>query len=943
MKINTLIAILFLSVLFSNAFADIITIPIRTFIGHTDLVWSVSFSPDGQYALSGSFDKTLKLWDVNSGVEIHSFRGHTDAVRSVAFSPDGRYALSGSDDSMIKRWDVNSGAEIRSFRGHTSAVYSVAFSPDGRYALSGSNNKTFKLWEVNSGVEIRSFRGHTSHVWSVAFSPDGRYALSGSTDETLKLWDVNNGAEIRSFSGHTSYVRSVAFSPNGQYALSGSDDQTLKLWDVNSGAEIRTFRGHSDNVRSVAFSPNGQYALSGSPDKMLKLWDVNSGAEIHTFRGHTHFVLSVAFSPDGRYALSGSEDQTLKLWDTGLGSPLPPANVPPTAAFFISTTHGEAPLTVTLDASSSTDSDGTIVSYAWTANGQHFASSNVVTNTFNPGKYTIILTITDNQGLTATTQQHLSVTAPNQAPIARFAVTPTQGQAPLTVTLNGSASTDPDGTIAWYSWWASDGQTALGVTATMTFQQPGTYTINLGVGDNVGVANTNTAQQTVTVTEAPKPPVANFTALPTQGQAPLTVNFDASGSHDPEGAIVSYEWSAGGPPFATGKTISNTFTPGDYTITLTVKDNQGLTATAQHLSVTVNQAPIAQFTITPIQGQVPLTVNLDASTSTDDSIITQYNWSASDGQTASGKNVVMTFPNAGTYTVNLVVTDDKGAPSTNSAQQTVTVIPKPVPKIPPVATLIVFPKNGAAPLTVNLDGSQSIDSDGNIIEHAWTASDGQQTSGGNQQITFANAGTYTIALTVTDNDGLTATAQDTVTVTVPIEPTSGQAIIIAAGGAQPDNTLFKYSNDFVQRMYRLLKEGGFSDTAIHYMNPYAPDIDVNGYPDDGQLDENRRDYPLFDPAQELPQAFANAASNLKAGQQFVFYLHGHAEQDEFLITPSYPLSALYLRDLLATLPTGVTQIIILDSCYSGSFFDELKGVEGRILISSGRSDVYLEY
>jgi hypothetical protein len=157
----------------------------------------------------------------------------------------------------------------------------------------------------------------------------------------------------------------------------------------------------------------------------------------------------------------------------------------------------------------------------------------------------------------------------------------------------------------------------------------------------------------------------------------------------------------------------------------------------------------------------------------------------------------------------------------------------------------------------------------------------------------------------------------------------GQAIIITAGGAQPDNTLFEYSNDFTQRMYRLLKERGFSDADIHYMNPWQPDIDLDGYPDD-----NRQDYNLFDPEPELEVAFAQAAANLSAGQQFVFYLHGHARPDHFLITPSYELTANRLGDLLATLPAGVQQVIILDSCYSGSFADELAGVENRVVITS---------
>ena len=302
---------------------------VRSFSGHSSWVNSVAFSPDGRYALSGSGDMTLKLWEVATGKEIRSFSGHTNTVYSVAFSPDGRYIISGSWDMTLKLWDVTTGKEVRSFYGHTNKVYSVAFSPDGNYALSSSEDGTLKLWEVPTGREIRSFLVHLQptvryeeprdYCPSAVFSPDGRYALSGCSDKTLKLWEVATGQEVRSFSGHTGVVWSVVFSPDGCYALSGSWDKTLKLWDVSTGKEIRSFSGHTDEVSSVAFSPDGNYALSSSEDGTLKLWVMATGQEVRSFSGHTNWINSVAFSPDGRYALSGSRDNTLKLWDVASG------------------------------------------------------------------------------------------------------------------------------------------------------------------------------------------------------------------------------------------------------------------------------------------------------------------------------------------------------------------------------------------------------------------------------------------------------------------------------------------------------------------------------------------------------------------------------------------------------------------------------------------------
>jgi PKD repeat protein len=251
---------------------------------------------------------------------------------------------------------------------------------------------------------------------------------------------------------------------------------------------------------------------------------------------------------------------------------------------------------------------------------------------------------------------------------------------------------------------------------------------------------------------------------------------------------------------------------------------------------------------------------------------------------------------------------------------------------PPQANFTMSPNQGYATLTVSLDASTSTD-DGNIVQYQWTSSDGQTAEGIQTSLTFSQVGTHNITLTVTDNEGATASTTQSLTVNQRDEGV-GQAIIIAAGGAQQSNTLFRYSNEFTQRFYRLLKQRGFEDENVYYMNPHAPNIDnLEGY-----LEEDKHDYKLFDPASELSTAFQQAASKLQAGQQFIFFLHGHASQNNFRIKPDYELSANHLGELLAMLPAGVQQIIILDSCYSGSFFDELAGVDGRILISSADSN-----
>jgi predicted NACHT family NTPase len=175
----------------------------------------------------------VRLWDVATGRCLRTFEGHTQMVYAVALSPDGRLALSGSQDQSVRLWEVATGRCLRTLRGHTGYVPAVALAAGGRLALSGSFDGTVRLWEVTTGRCLRTFEGHTQMVYAVALSPDGRLALSGSQDESVRLWEVATGRCLRTLQGHRGAVSAVALSPDGRLALSCGVDKTTRVWFLN--------------------------------------------------------------------------------------------------------------------------------------------------------------------------------------------------------------------------------------------------------------------------------------------------------------------------------------------------------------------------------------------------------------------------------------------------------------------------------------------------------------------------------------------------------------------------------------------------------------------------------------------------------------------------------------------------------------------------------------
>ncbi len=471
-----------------------------------------------------------------------------------------------------------------------------------------------------------------------------------------------------------------------------------------------------------------------------------------------------------------------------------PTNAPPTADFSYTPTNPPVGAWVQFDASSSSDSDGSITTYAWNFGDGSTDSGVARWHRFdNPGTYIVTLTVTDNNGATNTMTQAIQVGSINQAPVAAFAATPVQPMVNAWVQFDASASSDADGSIVSYAWNFGDGTTDSGSVIWHRFTSSGTFVVTLTVTDNDGA--TDSTSTAIQVGSANQPPVASFIYSPTNPLVNAWIQFNATGSTDSDGTIASYAWNFGDGTTDTGSVVWHRFSAaGTYLVTITVTDNDGASSTTSQSVVVggaANAAPTAAFSYLPAVPMISEWVRFDGTSSTDsDGTISSYQWSFGDGSApVSGPVVYHQFASAGSYSVSLTVTDNDGATGTTSQSVSIGTAQQ-----PPVAVFTFSPASPLVGQSVSFDASSSYDPDGVIVSYRWDL-DGNGTDDAftpTVNATYNSSGVAMVRLTVTDNDGLSSTSTQPVVISTsgggaPGEPAMGSTAGVFVWGTDSWN------------------------------------------------------------------------------------------------------------------------------------------------------------
>ncbi|WP_373538951.1 WD40 repeat domain-containing protein [Chamaesiphon sp.] len=299
----------------------------QTITAHRDWVRCLSFTPDGLKLVSGSFDKTIAVWQLATGTAIHTLTDHLKGVFALAVSPDGKLLASGSWDEQIKLWDLETGTLLRNLTQHQASVRSLAISPDSHTLISGSFDQTIVLWSLPDGSVTETIAARQP-VATIALSADGQLLASTGDDGTIEIWSMTAGTQIAHSSGNKHCIGSLTIGPDSRTIAAGTVNGYVVLWHLEDYGSDRlpqiavsqTIKAHAGQINACVFSPNGQYLITGSVDGKAKVWYRGEDLRFHDkarsiLKGDPgRSVMSVAISSDSQSIAIGGADGTIQLW-----------------------------------------------------------------------------------------------------------------------------------------------------------------------------------------------------------------------------------------------------------------------------------------------------------------------------------------------------------------------------------------------------------------------------------------------------------------------------------------------------------------------------------------------------------------------------------------------------------------------------------------------------
>jgi len=304
-------------------------------VGHRGWVTSICTTyEESNLVVSSSRDKKLMIWELTPqgqdeegtsiGYARKSLTGHSEPVSSVTLSSDGQFALSGSWDKTMRLWDLNTGSTVRTFQGHTKDIFSVAFSGDNRQIVSGSRDKTIKLWNTLAECKYTiQEQMHTDWVSSVVFSPSAKMPLivSSGWDKLVKVWNLADCKIRYNLVGHVGVVYTTTVSPDGSLCASGGKDGTAMLWDVNDGKHLYSLDANG-TINALSFSPRN-YWLVAATDNSIMVWDLENKNVLDQLfqenppKSKIPWCVSLAWSADGNTLFAGSTTGDIYVYEVG--------------------------------------------------------------------------------------------------------------------------------------------------------------------------------------------------------------------------------------------------------------------------------------------------------------------------------------------------------------------------------------------------------------------------------------------------------------------------------------------------------------------------------------------------------------------------------------------------------------------------------------------------